>query len=74
MAAAGRNPRKVKVLVLAVVTAAAKAAGEIEDVDLESAVDAEAAVTTTIGGAMARGTGDRRRITTTRARTPRQRL
>ena len=75
MAAAGRNPTKVKVLELAVVTAAAKAAGAIVEEDAGRTVDVEAvAIRIPAGGAMMVGTGDPQRIATKMAGTPWQRL
>ena len=75
MAAAGRNPTKVKELVLAVVTAVAKAAGTKEAKGVGRIVDAVAVdIRTLVGGITIRGTGDRQRITTTRAGAPWQRL
>ena len=74
-AADGRSPTKVKELDLVVETTVAKAAGTREAKDVGRIVDAVAVeIRTQDGGITIRGIGDRRRITTQRAGTPRQRL
>ena len=74
-AVVGKSPAKVKEQEPVVETTAAKAAGTKEAKDVGRIVDAVAVeIRTQDGGITIRGIGDRRRITTQRAGTPRQRL